>query len=511
MSRLRANQGVSRTLAWIPWVVISVAGVGGVWLRCSRLGTASLWFDEGYTAWAVAHPVGEIVRIIRSDTAPPLYYILLRGWTHLFGFSETALRSMSAVMATVTLIFFALIARRLLTSIWAVCAAIVLFSFSFMQIAYAHECRFYSMMTLMESIDLYLVLLVCDRSTPLRRISLILAWTASLYTNNMMVLYLGCLGLAWFLLPGRRSVAHRLKDAPIVSVSTAILFLPWVPSLLAQTRRIQGSFWPEVPHGSDLVRTICVMAGVHQQSLPMGSEQNFLLVIVMLIILSVAACNLLTSTRLVLALVTAGLMPMIITYVYSHVRQSIYMDRSFLASGLMMPLLIVLGLDAVRGPVIKVLSIAGVVLFIWLSLASLPHRQLGEHPEDWRAASAFALSSGAKHRLVVCAANDGEPLFRYYGCDRDYGPRADVTGVPDSFFAIYPPQTMQRVAGDQDLDGLRAKLKAYHPDEVVLMSAHEWWGDHDLRTLKFLSATMKRISEKTVAGPLNVYRFVPGK
>ena len=37
--------------------------------------------------------------IIRADTAPPLYYILLRGWVRVFGFSESALRSMSALMS----------------------------------------------------------------------------------------------------------------------------------------------------------------------------------------------------------------------------------------------------------------------------------------------------------------------------------------------------------------------------------------------------------------------------
>src|SRR5450432_3945764 len=72
-------------------VVIWGSVIAGVGLRFAQLGKSSLWFDEGYTAWAAAHPVGEIVRIIKADTAPPLYYILLRGWTHLFGFSEAGL------------------------------------------------------------------------------------------------------------------------------------------------------------------------------------------------------------------------------------------------------------------------------------------------------------------------------------------------------------------------------------------------------------------------------------
>src|SRR5476651_2139530 len=78
-------------------VVCAIAVAGGIMLRFANLGRDSLWFDEGYTAWAVSNQLREIVRIVRVDSAPPLYYILLRGWTYLFGFTEPSLRSMSAV------------------------------------------------------------------------------------------------------------------------------------------------------------------------------------------------------------------------------------------------------------------------------------------------------------------------------------------------------------------------------------------------------------------------------
>src|SRR5271165_5549902 len=90
----------------IPAIVSGAAVAGGIALRWSGLGRKSLWLDEGYTAWVVSNPWQQIVRIISVDTAPPLYYLLLRGWTQLFGFSEAALRSMSALMATVALFVF---------------------------------------------------------------------------------------------------------------------------------------------------------------------------------------------------------------------------------------------------------------------------------------------------------------------------------------------------------------------------------------------------------------------
>src|ERR1700753_2523443 len=73
-----------------------IAICGGIVLRWIALGRPSLWYDEGYTAWIVSHPIAEIMRLIQTDTAPPLYYVLLRGWVNVFGHSETALRSLSA-------------------------------------------------------------------------------------------------------------------------------------------------------------------------------------------------------------------------------------------------------------------------------------------------------------------------------------------------------------------------------------------------------------------------------
>jgi 4-amino-4-deoxy-L-arabinose transferase-like glycosyltransferase len=492
-----------------------IAVVGGITLRFAQLGTASLWFDEGYTAWAVSHPVPEIIRIIRADTAPPLYYILLRGWTHLFGFSELGLRSMSALMASIGLVVFVGIARRLLKSPWAVLAAVGLFSLSFMQIAYAHEARFYAMMAMLEAIDLYLVLLVCERSSAVRLAGLTLAWSCSLYTNNLMGVYLACLGIAWLLLPGRVPIRLRLRDAVIVTVLCAAVFAPWLPALFAQARRIALGFWPDKPDALLFERTISVMAGVHERGMPILHWKwhtllavNCLEVDLALLGLTLLASTSLERLRRVLAILVAGVLPIVLIFFYSQLRTSVFMERGFIASGVMMPLLVVFAADAARARPAKIVASMGVVCFIGLTLASLPGHRLGEHPEAWREACAFAVASPAKHRLVICVASDGEPLYRYYACNRDYGPRDDVTAAPGSFFALDPPQTLQRVRTDHDLDGLRKLLKKGNFDELVLIRSHSWWGDrHDL-TLQLLESELTEVQMKEF-NSIMVFRFVP--
>ena len=485
--------------------VCAVAVVGGIFLRWVQLGKASLWFDEGYTAWIASLSFKGIIHVIRVDTAPPLYYFLLRGWSDLFGRSEAGLRSMSALMATIGLLFFVGITVKLLKSPWARATAISLFSISFMQIAYAHEARFYAMMTMAGAINLYLVLLVCERATALRLAALVCAWIFSLYTNNMMAIYLACLCIAWLVMPGRQSLAGRLRDLLIVSVITAICFAPWVPTMLAQTHRIQGSFWIARPDKWDLASAIGSLAGMQERTV---SLQWMLTIDLELLGLAILSCSSATHTRRVIGLLSFGLVPILLIFIYSQLRQSIFVDRAFLPSGIAIPLLVGVSMEAIRSAPGRFLARASAVVLVFLSLRSLPGHLQGEHPEAWREATAFAQSSAAKHRLVICVASDGEPLYRYYGCQSDYSLRPDVTALPASFFAIDPPRTMQQIKTDQDLDSVRQQLSSGSFDEVILMSSHSWWGDSQDRTLRLLTAQLRLIDQHNFTS-ITVYRFKP--
>src|ERR1019366_1059896 len=118
--------------------------VVGIALRWVFLGRSSLWFDEGYTAWLISLPASSIVRALRVDSAPPMYYLLLRGWTLLFGRDEFALRSFSAGCATISLVIFYPLALRVLRDRRAAVVALAIFAVSVLQVAYAHDARFYA-------------------------------------------------------------------------------------------------------------------------------------------------------------------------------------------------------------------------------------------------------------------------------------------------------------------------------------------------------------------------------
>ncbi|MBO9662027.1 hypothetical protein [Dokdonella sp.] len=93
--------------------------VAGAILAFVGLSASSYWIDELFTLYVVdphASRAQMMWRILR-DVHPPLYYILLNGWGAVFGQSEAAIRSFSAICAVAALLVFAWGVRRIVSPV----------------------------------------------------------------------------------------------------------------------------------------------------------------------------------------------------------------------------------------------------------------------------------------------------------------------------------------------------------------------------------------------------------
>ena len=103
------SPGRSSAIGPLPiWFLLSAICGLGLWLRLRALGTRSLWIDEGISAMIVRLPwSGFLALVQRREGNGALYYLVLRGWTHLGG-SEFVVRAMSVlagVLAVATIYF----------------------------------------------------------------------------------------------------------------------------------------------------------------------------------------------------------------------------------------------------------------------------------------------------------------------------------------------------------------------------------------------------------------------
>jgi mannosyltransferase len=480
---------VKRSSDRVWYLLVALAVVAGTVLRFTHIGRLSVWFDEGYTAWLVSHSPAEIIRLVRADTAPPLYYLLLHYWTDVFGSSEAALRSMSAVASVLTLILAVDVARRFLPRPAALAAAAWAMALCFFAVWFAQEARAYSLMALfiIASVDC----LLCHLRSGHRGwlIPAAILFAAALYTHNMSLAYAAALGALWLVL-GTEAPRRRFTDMAIAGVLTAILYLPWVAwTLPNQIGMVHKGFWVYKPGPIDVCRLVGRLCGIGHYwtwdqwiarfPFPGGIEHGPMLLATLLLgvaaILTVGGADTIRR-RQAIALLSAALLPPALVAVYSRVGTPIFMDKIFLPSASLLPIFLMLPL-AKPGRAGGIVAVAALLLIA----VSLCGYESERRNEDWRGAAAVVEQLPPARRLIVFVATEGQLPFDYYNHGDD--PRS---GAPAGFFDRDPPQTMLRVTRDSELAPLESRLAAGHYDEVVAVLDHLDWADADGLTLRML-------------------------
>jgi len=131
--------------------------VFGLALRLISL-NQSLWLDEATSALAAKMNVAELfTKFLPGDFHPPLYYLILKLWSGLFGYSEIALRFPSIIFGILTIYVVYLIGKSLFSKNVGLVASLFLAT-SGLHVYYSQEARMYSLAALLVSLLTYLFL-----------------------------------------------------------------------------------------------------------------------------------------------------------------------------------------------------------------------------------------------------------------------------------------------------------------------------------------------------------------
>ena len=187
-------------------VALLVLTAASVALRSGALDTG-FWIDEAIAVGIASHELGEIPALLRQDGSPPLYYLMLHGWMALVGDGEAATRALSLVFAAAAIPAAWWAAGRRAAAIVAICPFLTY---------YAQEARMYTLVAILS--------LVATAAFVRRRPGIfVVAMTLLLYTHTW-----GVFLFAGFAVASLR----RGRLAPLAVV--ALLYVPWVPSLVFQ-------------------------------------------------------------------------------------------------------------------------------------------------------------------------------------------------------------------------------------------------------------------------------------
>jgi len=234
-----------------PLTAIVLATVAGAVLRFQGLGSRDFWFDESCTFRYVDHLFdwpGDSSLLVESTNLP--YYLALRGWVRLFGDSEAAYRSLSALAAAMTVPLLSLAAYRLAGSAAAVVCA-VLTAFHPLHIHYAHEARAYALWLLLLTLSLVLLVEAARRQRWRWWVGYGTALLTCLFLHYFTVYWvpatLGVLALA--LASDRR---RTLRQWQLTAAAVLLAFMPYVVVAIWPAARQGGSAWI-TPHWEPLL------------------------------------------------------------------------------------------------------------------------------------------------------------------------------------------------------------------------------------------------------------------
>jgi 4-amino-4-deoxy-L-arabinose transferase-like glycosyltransferase len=197
-------------------------------LHLYNIASQSIWFDEGWSAYAAAQPT--LLDAARADlTNPPLYYMLLHGAARFFGTSEFALRWVSVLLCLITITLMARLTRELFG--WqATIFAALLGTLSTLLWWAAQEARMYTLLALLVLACAWAWHRLLRRATPLVWITLWLAELAILYAHNtgpIVAIWLNSVTLlAWLTSRSLRRPDWCVWVGGQVGVS--VLWLPWL-------------------------------------------------------------------------------------------------------------------------------------------------------------------------------------------------------------------------------------------------------------------------------------------
>jgi hypothetical protein len=259
-ARLRRLRTASLAVS-LPKAALALAFMVGVSLALRTQAIhARFWIDEGLSVGISSHPLLDIPSVLRQDGSPPLYYLLLNVWMHLFGSGEADTHAMS-VAFTMASIPVAWLAARTLFGHRAAWIAALMATINPFLTYYAQETRMYALVALLSLVVAasFVAGFVQGRR---RWLALFSVSLALLVLSHNWGLFLAAGTLA-ALVPLWRGGADRralARDAALAYGGAGLIYLPWLPSLVSQALHT-GAPWAERPDVHDVLNGLTSLLG----------------------------------------------------------------------------------------------------------------------------------------------------------------------------------------------------------------------------------------------------------
>ncbi len=362
---MNAGTGETGVVMIERWTLYRMGVIGLVGLallaRFHGITEPVIWYDEGFSLLLSQRSPALIWTTTAGDVHPPLYYVILHYWTQVFGRSVLSVRSLSALADVGTLLLCVKL-MSLLVSRRAALIAGVLFALLPIAVRYSQEVRMYTLLGLW--LMAATVVLVCWGRQPYSRrypLLYVLLMAAAFYTHYFAALCVLVHWLYWSGLGSGESVLLPVRRWLLANAAIVLLYLPWLPNFIGQTRVMKGLEWIPPTTWDVFPRFIGQSAAMLTAADDGVSEALFVSGLVILFT-TIALRSRYADRRSVLLLVGYFFVPVFSVFLLSW-NVPIFVPRYLTFSAAGLPMIIAVALDgmAVRRSLIALLCL---VIFI---------------------------------------------------------------------------------------------------------------------------------------------------
>jgi 4-amino-4-deoxy-L-arabinose transferase-like glycosyltransferase len=393
------------------WLLGAIVVLGAA-IRFSTIDQQSLWLDEATTWGIVSHGLGHVLSTVpKTESTPPLYYVLVWLWSRVFGTGDVGLRSFSALCGTLTIPVMWALGRRLASERIGLVAAL-LTAVNPLLFWYSQEARTYALLVVLSALSLLAFARVLDEPTRGR----LLAWgaiCAFALLSHYFAAFVIVSEAAWLLVAlHRRGSRTRTRAVlwlgvgPIVVIGAAL-----VPLVIRQNDG-RASFISTA--GGSLPYRLGQL--VKQDILGDGQPLKALLLAIGLVLVALAIVLLaLRASRAernsALMMLSIGAGGVVLAFIVAAVVTDYFDTRNLLATWPALAVVVAIGLGAARAGPWGAIGVGGLALLSLVCIANI----VGDpdfQRDNWRGA-VQALGSPTTTRAIVADIGSPVPLKPY--------------------------------------------------------------------------------------------------
>ena len=306
-------------LSYIIFTILSLFSI-------SLIFNNNVWFDEAYTLSLIQHNYSEVIEILKSDMHPPLYFISLKFFCEIFGYSILVTKIFSVLGYIATLLLGCTVVKKHFGSdtsmvyMLTIGAIPMSLYFSVQQRSY-EWCIFFVTLCFIET-------LLFIKSCKYRHcIIFVIAALFAAYNHIYALLAVGIIFA--FLNIYIFTKSKKLIKAIILSdISIIIGYFPWIFPLLYQTEAAAGSFWLK---GVEPLSVVVFASGLVISTLILAKKENRRLSVIFAItcVLSVQAIGLLVTIFIRpfyiarYSVVISGIFALLVAFGTQHIKEKV--------------------------------------------------------------------------------------------------------------------------------------------------------------------------------------------